>query len=83
MESRDLALDAAFTSMSLCDRCSEPGVEGTLELTSLPSTAEQHVGHPRQSFNEDIRSALRCYPIEKDKLIESIYWVHFGILINP
>lgn len=43
MESRDLALDAAFTSMSLCDRCSEPGVEGTLELTSLPSTAEQHV----------------------------------------
>lgn len=43
MDRRDLALEAAFTSMSLCERCREPGVEGTLELTSLPSTAEQQV----------------------------------------
>lgn len=43
MDSRDLALEAAFTSMSLCERCREPGVEGTLELSSLPSTREQQV----------------------------------------
>lgn len=43
VDRRDLALEAAFTSMSLCERCREPGVEGALALTSLPSTAEQHV----------------------------------------
>lgn len=40
MDRRDLALEAAFTSMSLRERCREPGVECTRVLTSLPSTAQ-------------------------------------------
>lgn len=38
---RDLALAAAFTSMSLRERWSEPGVEGALELTTLPATEQK------------------------------------------
>lgn len=37
MDRRDLALEAALTSMSLRERCSEPGVLWTREPTSLPA----------------------------------------------
>ena len=40
MDRRHLALEAAFTSMSLRERWREPGVVDTLELTSLPGTTE-------------------------------------------
>lgn len=36
MDMRDLALEAAFTSMSLRERWRAPGVEDTLELITLP-----------------------------------------------
>lgn len=41
MDRRDLALEAAFTSMSLRERWREPDVVGTLALTSLPATAQR------------------------------------------
>lgn len=40
VDRRDLALEAAFTSMSLRERCSEPDVDGTLVLTSLPGPGQ-------------------------------------------
>ena len=36
VERRDLAVEAALTSTSLRERCSELGVLGALVLTSLP-----------------------------------------------
>lgn len=41
MERRDLALEAAFTSMSLRERCREPGVVCTLDPTSLPTIPQK------------------------------------------
>lgn len=41
VDRRDLALEAAFTSMSLRERWREPGVVGPLVLTSLPTVAQK------------------------------------------
>lgn len=42
VDRRDLALEAAFTSMSLRERWSEPGVVGTLEPASLPGAEHKN-----------------------------------------
>lgn len=41
MDRRDLALEVAFTSMSLRERWRGPGVVGVLVLTSLPETEQR------------------------------------------
>lgn len=41
MDRRDLALEAAFTSMSLRERWRDPGVDGTLDPTSLPVATQR------------------------------------------
>lgn len=59
MDRRDLALEAAFTSMSLRERWREPGVVDTLVLTSLllvmlpPMTLFTDNGRLRLSWEDD------------------------------
>lgn len=59
MDRRDLALEAALTSMSLRERCREPGVVCTLLLTSLllvmlpPMTLFTDNGRLRLSWEDE------------------------------
>lgn len=59
MDRRDLALEAAFTSMSLRERWRDPGVDGTLDPTSLllvmlpPITLFTDSGRFRLSCEDD------------------------------
>lgn len=66
MDRRDFALEAAFTSMSLRERCRDPGVVCTLVLTSLPST---HRNEKSLQFNFIVINTLcrRMYVHEKEK----------------
>lgn len=52
MDTRDLALEAAFTSTSLRERWREPDVVAALLLTSLPASAQRGQSHSQFPLSE-------------------------------
>lgn len=52
MDTRDLALEAAFTSTSLRERWREPDVVAALLLTSLPASAQRGQSHTQFPLSE-------------------------------